>query len=285
MKHFYTIDSYDLLLSMGKTKRRDWKQTLNHTLFETENKITAFEIILIIFIMVSSLAVILESIPSVESSYGPALLAAEWFFTIVFTVEYILRIATASSKRSYLFSFYGAVDFISIIPMYLSFIIGGPHPFLIIRLFRLLRLFRIFKLSKYVIEAENILKALKASKTKLVVFVFMVLSVLVMMGALMYLVEGRYHGFTNIPKSIYWAVETMTTVGFGDIVPITPVGQAIAAVLMLLSYVVIAVFTGILSAELTRIQFEHRAGRFCTHCNTKTHDADAAYCRKCGKKI
>jgi len=270
---------------MRKIKKEGWKNNLNQALFETENKITAFEIILIIFILISSLAVILESIPAVESRYGPALLAAEWFFTIVFTVEYALRIISASSKRGYLFSFYGSIDFISIIPMYLSFIIGGPHPFLIIRLFRLLRLFRIFKLSKYVVEAENILKALKASRAKLVVFVFMVLTVLVMMGALMYLVEGRYHGFTNIPKSIYWAVETMTTVGFGDIVPITPLGQAISSVLMLLSYVVIAVFTGILSAEMTRIQFEHRAGRFCRHCNTKTHDADANYCRKCGKKI
>jgi voltage-gated potassium channel len=272
-------------------KKEGLRERLQTSFFEPETRTgRAFEITIIFLIIISVLVVILESIRAIELQYSGILLWLEIFFTVIFSLELILRLICAKRAGSYIFSFYGIIDIISILPMYVSYAVTGthimgPHPFLIIRVFRLIRLFRILKLSKYVNEGSTIVKALAASKRKIIVLLFAVLSVIIMMGALMYLVEGQGNGFTNIPLSIYWAVETMTTVGFGDIVPVTPLGQAIASVLMLLSYVVIAIFVGILSSELTKINYDSEKGRECKSCKTRTSDADAKFCKGCGKKL
>src|SRR6056297_3126150 len=211
-----------------------------------------FDIILIIIILFSVLLIMLESVKKIDAEYHKILLALEWIVTIFFTIEYIARIICIKKPTKYIFSFYGIIDFLSTIPLYLSYILAGSQVLLAVRAFRLLRVFRILKLVQFLGEASQLKSALKASRAKITVFLFAVLILSVMLGTLMYIIEGDEAGFTSIPTSIYWTIVTLTTVGYGDIAPITPQGQLIATIIMLLGYGIIAVPTGIVTTELSR---------------------------------
>ncbi|MBV1923259.1 MAG: ion transporter [Flavobacteriaceae bacterium] len=208
-----------------------------------------FDVILLILIVLSVIFVMLESVEPIDRKFHEILYIGEWIITIFFTLEYILRVITVKKPSRYIFSFYGIIDFISTIPLYLSFIFVGSSYLLTVRAFRLLRIFRILKITRYLGEANKLTKALKNSRPKILVFLFTVLIIAIIAGTLMYLIEGEESGFTSIPRSIYWAIVTLTTVGYGDIAPTDPLGQFIAAILMIMGYGIIAVPTGIVSAE------------------------------------
>ena len=244
----------------------------------------AFDVYLLWAILLSVLVVLLESVPSIREQYGLALRIAEWFFTILFTIEYVLRLWTVAHVRTYALSFFGIVDLIAILPTYLSAFVFGPQSFAAVRTIRLLRVFRVMKLVRHLREARGLMEALRASRPKIVVFLTGVLSIAILFGTLMYLVEGDDAGFTSIPTSIYWAVVTMTTVGYGDIAPRTALGQLLALTLMILGYAIIAVPTGILSAEIVRGERAF-SSRPCPHCGRKGHESDARFCRGCGSPL
>ncbi|MBW3544522.1 MAG: ion transporter, partial [Bacteroidetes bacterium] len=227
------------------------------------------------------------SVSSIRMQYGDLLLNLEWFFTIVFTIEYFLRIIVSRRPIGYIFSFYGIVDLLSILPTYLNLIYTGTRFLQVIRGLRLLRIFRILKLSRYLGEAETLKYALRNSTYKITVFIGVVLTISMIMGAMMYLVEGPENGFKSIPVSMYWAIVTLTTVGFGDITPSTPLGQFLATVLMLLGYGIIAVPTGIVSSELTKADRIMHAPEVtsCAKCKPEDHAPDADFCRFCGSKL
>lgn len=260
------------------------RQKLERIIFESDTPLgRQFDIALIAFIIISVVLVILESVAAINSVIGRELYIAEWIFTLVFTVEYFLRIATVRKPLAYIFSFYGAVDLLAIIPTYLSVLLPGTQSLLIIRVFRLLRIFRIFKLAEYLGEGNMLLNALRASGPKITVFLMVVLSTVLTVGALMYVVEGPNSGFTNIPTGIYWAIVTMTTVGFGDITPQTPLGQFIASCLMIMGYGVIAVPTGVVTTELVLAQRgELGSSTECPSCK-KLSSSKARFCQYCGK--
>lgn len=268
-------------------KRARWRRKLYVIIFESYTPGgKAFDLVLLVFILLSILTVLLESVAAIREDYGSLLLWLEWFFTISFTVEYVLRIISARNWKSYVFSFYGMVDLLAILPTYISLIYTGSRFLIVIRGLRLLRIFRILKLSRYLGEAETLKKALKASVAKIVVFVGAVMTVVIIVGSLMYLIEGPENGFTNIPKSIYWGVVTITTVGYGDIAPQTTLGQTLATLLMLLGYGIIAVPTGIVSSELTKVDREKSfTVRACPDCSPADHPADSTFCRFCGSKL
>ena len=245
----------------------------------------AFDLTLIGVIMLSVLAVLLESVAAVRLEYGRVLMAAEWVFTLLFTVEYLSRLYCAKSPLGYVFSFYGMVDLLGTIPTYLSLLLPGAQFLLVIRLLRILRVFRVLRLAQFLSEADILVRALRASRHKILVFVFSVMTLVVILGSLMYLVEGSQNGFTSIPRSIYWAIVTLTTVGYGDISPQTDLGQALAAFVMILGYGIIAVPTGIVTAELTRGSARHHVAMECSSCGVGDHGLDAKYCRKCGEPL
>ncbi|MEM9305570.1 MAG: ion transporter, partial [Pseudomonadota bacterium] len=234
-----------------------------------------FDLVLIILIVCSVVAVLLDSIETINARWGEALLAAEWIFTAVFTIEYFVRLAIVDRPWRYARSFYGIVDLLSVLPTYLSLIFTGANSLLVIRVLRILRVFRILKLVRYLGEANMLVTALKASRRKILVFVISVLSLVVIFGAIMYLVEGPERGFTSIPRSMYWAIVTLTTVGYGDISPVTPLGQAIASVIMILGYGIIAVPTGIYTAELSQELRRDYDRRRCGECGREGHERDA----------
>lgn len=243
-----------------------------------------FDVILLILILLSVLTVLLESVRSIREAYGPLLRAAEWTFTILFTIEYFARLATASSAGRYARSFFGIVDFLAVGPVYLSFLFGITHSFSVLRSLRLLRVFRILKLTQFVGEAVALRIAVVASMRKIVVFLFAVVTIVIIVGALMYQIEGEENGFTSIPAGMYWAVVTVTTVGYGDISPHTVVGRLLASVLMILGYGIIAVPTGIVSFELARATGPLGA-RKCPQCGLQYHDRDALFCKQCGASL
>ena len=245
----------------------------------------AFDIALLWTILLSVLTVMLESVADISAEYGQPLRILEWVITLLFTAEYSLRIYCAPRPGRYIRSFFGLVDLVSILPTYLSFFIAGSQSLLVIRALRLLRVFRILKLVQYLREAHVLLNALKASRAKITVFLGSVLMVVLIMGATMYLIEGKENGFDSIPISMYWAIVTMTTVGYGDIAPQTVLGQVLAAVLMTLGYGIIAVPTGIVSAELVRSPNEGVRTQACPDCETQGHDFDATHCKYCGTKL
>ncbi|MBU1202399.1 MAG: ion transporter [Nanoarchaeota archaeon] len=262
----------------------NWKNRLHEIIFEadtTEGK--AFDVTLIFFICISVFVVILDSVNSIQVQHGTLLRSIEWFFTIIFTIEYLLRIVAVRKVRGYIFSFFGIVDIISILPSYLGILFGGMQTLLIFRVLRLLRFFRVFKMARYVSESAHLMKALKASMRKITIFIFVIITIDLIMGALMYIVEGPSSGFTNIPTSMYWAIVTMTTVGFGDIVPVTVFGKILASALMILGYGIIAVPTGIVTVELAR--HKDVTTQACPVCIVEGHDVDAKYCKKCGSKL
>ncbi len=231
------------------------------------------------------LSVSLESVRSLREQYGAALLGIEWTLTFLFTAEYAVRLMTVRQPLRYAVSFYGIVDLLAILPTYLSFFFPGSQSLLIIRALRLLRVFRILKLSHFVGEARLLSAAMRASARKIVVFMGVVTTIMLIAGSLMYLVEGEANGFTSIPVSIYWAVVTMTTVGFGDIVPHTVLGRCLASVLMVLGYAIIAVPTGIVSVELTAAARAANNTQACPSCGAGEHDNDAKFCKFCGAKL
>lgn len=254
-----------------------------------------FDILLFILIIISVLLVMLESVKWIDATYHRMLFVLEWIVTILFTIEYIARIITIKKPWKYIFSFYGIIDFLSTIPLYLSYIFAGSQALLALRAFRLLRVFRILKLVRFLGEASQLRNALKASRAKITVFLFAVLILSVMLGTVMFLIEGEEAGFTSIPTSIYWTIVTLTTVGYGDIAPITPQGQFIATLIMLLGYGIIAVPTGIVTAEIGKRPnkdlksgdgaFVHVNTQACKTCAKEGHRDDAKYCYNCGSEL
>ena len=262
------------------------RRRLHHIIFGVRTPAAkAFDVALLVVILLSVLTVMLESVPSINASHGRLLRAAEWSITVIFTVEYALRLWTVGHARSYALSFFGIVDLLAILPTYLSALAAGSQSLAVVRGIRLLRVFRVLKLVRHMGEARALLTALSASRPKIVVFLAGVLAVASIFGTVMYLVEGDAAGFTSIPTSIYWAVVTMTTVGYGDIAPRTPLGQLLALMLMVLGYAIIAVPTGIVSAELARPAVPKEPQTACGKCSRKGHARDAAYCDKCGAKL
>ena len=242
----------------------------------------AFDIALLWLILISITCIFLETLPNLSENYLESLYKIEWVITVLFTIEYITRISIVKNKLKYLKSFFGIIDLLAILPAYLSIFIAGSQFALILRIFRLLRVFRILNLGKYVGESYSLLNALKASRYKITVFLEAVLVVVVIVGTLMYLIEGETSGFDSIPASVYWAIVTLTTVGFGDITPITPLGRVVASLLMLLGYGVIAVPTGIVSSELVRTRSAKANWRTCTSCSIIIEDEEANFCKNCG---
>lgn len=260
---------------------------LHEIIFESDTpEGKAFDVALIWAILLSLALVMLESMHEVRADYGPLLMMGEWFFTFLFTLELVLRMIAVRNPAKYLFSFFGLVDLLAIVPTYLSLLIPGAHALLVVRAFRLLRVFRIFKLSNYLGEAQVLYDALRASRPKITVFLVAVSATVITMGALMHLVEGEENGFGSIPRGIYWAIVTMTTVGFGDITPQTPFGQFLASCLMIFGYGIIAIPTGIVTSELTRVKpFAQVSGQACPSCGKQGHDIDARFCKHCGSTL
>lgn len=245
-----------------------------------------FDVVLLLLIVASVIVVVLESVQGIRAQFAGYLIAVEWAFTIVFTAEYLARIWTVPFKRRYVLSFFGIVDLLSILPSYLALFIPGTQSLMVIRSIRLLRIFRILKLTRFVGEGQFLAAALRSSKHKIVVFLFTVLTTVIIMGTIMYLVEGPENGFTSIPRSIYWSIVTMTTVGYGDIAPRTDLGQVFASILMILGYGVIAVPTGIVSAEMVSMKGKTAiSNQTCPHCLREGHDPDATFCKFCGGKL
>jgi voltage-gated potassium channel len=230
------------------------------------------------------LVVLLESVNSIRDRYGVLLVAIEWFFTVIFTFEYILRLASVRKPFRYALSFYGLIDLAAILPTYLSLFIPGTQYLLTIRILRLLRIFRILKLTEYLSEASVITTALYASRRKISVFLLAILTLVIIIGTAIYVVEGEENGFTDIPTSIYWAIVTLTTVGYGDLAPKTAVGKILASAVMIAGYSIIAVPTGIVTAELTRTAREVST-QVCPECHREGHDPDAVFCKYCGAKL
>ncbi len=240
----------------------------------------SFDVLLIIAIIISVATVLFDSIENVNASIGNRLLKIEWFLTGLFSLEYLLRIYSAPRRFRYARSFFGVVDLISIVPTYLSILIPGSQYLTVVRVLRVLRVFRVLKLAKYVAETELILSALKSSGRKITVFLLGVLTIVVIVGSMIYLIEGSSSGFSSIPKSIYWAIVTLTTVGYGDLSPRTPLGQAIAATIMILGYGLIAVPTALVSMELSQV-IDRRQKRLCPKCQFAETDPKAKFCRRC----
>ncbi|RYZ69158.1 MAG: ion transporter [Proteobacteria bacterium] len=245
----------------------------------------AFDIALLWSIVLSILCVTLESVASIRAEYGPWLIAAEWFFTGLFTFEYILRVISTPRPAQYATSFFGLIDLCSILPTFLSIFFVGSQGLIVIRVIRLLRVFRIFKLVNYSGEASFILSALHASRHKIAVFIGGILTLIVIMGAAMYIVEGPPSGFTSIPTSMYWSVVTLTTVGYGDITPATAFGKIMASLIMLMGYGIIAVPTGIVSAEMGKANKGGRLTADCTRCAENNHLLHSNYCSRCGERL
>jgi len=273
----------------NKTKMPDRNDNLRNRLYEIifEADTPAgkwFDIILLWAIVISVLVVFLESIAKLRISYGVLFYYLEWFFTILFTIEYGLRIFSTRKPFRYIFSFYGVIDLLAILPTYLSLVIAGSQYLLVIRILRLLRVFRILKLTHMLRQATILKRALIASRGKIAVFLFAILTLIVIIGAVMYVIEGPEHGFSSIPFSMYWAIVTMTTVGYGDISPQTPVGQIFASIVMIMGYAIIAVPTGIVSVQIADATKKATA-RICPECLREGHDPDAKYCKYCGGEI
>jgi voltage-gated potassium channel len=242
-----------------------------------------FDIVLLTGILTSVVIVVLESVSAIHDQFSAELRILEWVFTGVFTLEYLARVWAVPNKRKYIFSFLGIIDALSILPAYIAFFFPGAQSFMVIRSLRLLRIFRIFKLSRYIGEGQLLAAALKASQHKITVFLLTVLTSVIIFGTMMYLIEGPENGFTSIPQSVYWAIVTMTTVGYGDIAPHTALGQTLASIIMILGYGIIAVPTGIVSAEMVQIKNREKlTTQVCPHCLKEGHDTDAKYCKYCG---
>ncbi|NBC16014.1 MAG: ion transporter [Bacteroidetes bacterium] len=270
----------------GKSNLSGWRLRGYEIIFESDTPLgKAFDMTLIVIILLSVVAVMLESIGSVHEQYGAWLRAAEWVFTVLFTIEYVVRLICVGRRLRYARSFFGIVDLLAVIPTYLSVLAPGAQYLLVIRLLRVLRVFRVLKLAAYMTEATVLAHALRASRRKIEIFVFTVLTLVCILGSLMYLVEGAENGFTSIPRSVYWAIVTLTTVGYGDISPQTNLGQTLAALIMIIGYGIIAVPTGIVTAELARFGRDTASSPICPECAADEHRTDARYCWRCGTDL
>lgn len=264
----------------------DLRDKLYEIIFEADTKEgKAFDVVLLLIILASIVLVMLESVPRINKEYGDMLHIAEWIITIFFSIEYILRVWVVRKPWTYILSFYGIIDLLSVLPTYLSLVLAGSHSLMIIRAIRLLRVFRILKLSRFTAAGQNLGKALWASREKIFVFLFFIVNLVIIVGTLMYLIEGPEHGFRSIPQSIYWAIVTMTTVGYGDISPETPTGQFLASIVMIVGYAVIAVPTGIVTSEIIKGTQTTANTQVCPNCLYDRHDNDARYCKKCGTPL
>lgn len=263
---------------------KPWQNRMHEIIYEADTPSgKLFDIILLILIVISVAAVMLESVPSIYEKHGLALERIEWGVTILFSLEFIARLICIKKPKAYILSFYGLVDLLSLLPSYLGLFIVESHSLSVIRTLRLLRIFRVLKLARYIGEANLLIKSLKASRPKIVVFMFFVLSLTFILGTVMYIVESPESGFTSIPMSIYWAIVTMTTVGYGDIAPATPLGQAIASFIMITGYAIIAVPTGIVSAEMAKLDRTKKVStQCCPSCSLEGHEIDAVHCKFCG---
>jgi len=267
-------------------KKDNWRDKIHEIIFEADTPLgRLFDEVLIISILASVLVVMLDSVTWIREDHEGLLYALEWFFTIIFTIEYILRLITVKRPAKYAVSFFGIVDFLTVIPTYLDLLLPGTRFLLVIRILRVLRIFRILKLAKYVGEANLLIRAIKASSRKITIFLFFVVTIVVVLGSMMYIVEGAEHGFTSIPKSIYWAIVTLTTVGYGDVAPQTSFGQALSVVVMILGYSIIAVPTGIVTVEMAQAFKENVSTKSCQDCSSEGHDSDAKHCKYCGEEL
>ena len=274
---------------MNKTTNRNWKAKLHEIIYEADTPSgKLFDVVLLIFILASILLVMLESVSSIDKKYHDLLNIGEWIVTLLFTLEYIARIIAVKKPLKYITSFYGIIDLLSTIPKYLSLLFAGTHALVALRALRLLRIFRILKLARYLGASTNFVRALKMSRAKILVFLSFVIILCIILGTVMYLVEGNEEsGFTSIPRSVYWAIVTLTTVGYGDIAPATPLGQLIASLIMIMGYGIIAVPTGIVSSEMTKVN-KHDVQtntQSCPNCLTNTHRDDAEFCHNCGSTL
>ncbi len=282
------------------------RERIGHVIFDTDTAAArAFDVALLWAIVASVVSVVLDSVPSIRASYGPALRGVEWGFTALFSIEYALRVWSARDRRGYVLGFYGLVDLVALLPAFLALVLGAGPYLVVLRALRLLRVFRVLKLVRYLSEARVLGDALAASRAKITVFLSFVLTAVLLVGSAMYLIEGPAAGFDSIPISMYWAIVTLTTVGYGDIAPLTPWGRLLASALMILGYAVIAVPTGIVTTELVRAEDRRAAearsaergrpgvgapvgsadARVCPACGAEGHAADASFCRRCGAAL
>ena len=273
-------------------KNRKWQSKLHEIIYEADTQVgKIFDIVLLILILLSVVLVMLESVHSFDVKFHKLLYVGEWVITVFFTIEYVGRIISVKRPFKYIFSFYGIIDLISTIPLYLSFIFAGSSYLLTVRAFRLLRVFRILKITRYIGASNKLKKALLHSRAKIFVFLFAVVIISIIAGTMMYLIEGEKSGFVSIPRSVYWAIVTLTTVGYGDISPITPLGQLIASIIMIMGYGIIAVPTGIVTAEYSRTpkiddeDFVHVNSQACANCGSLKHRDDAEFCHRCGEPL
>lgn len=262
-----------------------WKEELHTIIFEADTKTgKIFDISLFILIIVSVIIVMLDSVPQIRFKIGPFLTAVEWTVTILFTIEYILRIITVKKRIKYVLSFFGIIDLLAILPTYISLFLVGYKYLLVIRVLRLLRIFRVLKLVHFLGASRYLIISLRGSLYKIGVFLGAVLVLVIIFGSLMYIIEGSESGFTSIPRSIYWAIVTLTTVGYGDIAPVTFLGQTLASIIMILGYSIIAVPTGIVTAEMTKKKLAVNT-HVCQNCNENKHEDNAVFCKSCGEKL
>ncbi len=264
----------------------EWRWRVHEIIFEADTRVgKLFDVALLVLILFSVAAVILESMASVRSKYGTELRVAEWVVTGLFTVEYLLRLVSVRKPWRYVFSFYGLVDLMAILPSYISVLVPGSQSLLVVRALRLLRIFRVLKLARYLEEFKALTHALRATRVKIAVFLLSVLTLALIMGAIMYVIEGEQNGFTSIPRGLYWAIVTITTVGYGDISPQTFLGQAVAAMAMILGYSLIIIPTGIFALEMVRTSQRNISNQACRSCGGEGHDTDADYCKYCGDQL
>ncbi len=273
------------------TGSRSWRSRLHEIIYETNTPAgKAFDVALLFFIVASLVIVAMDSVPETHAKHGLLFYRLEWALTIVFTLEYILRLLVIRKPMRFVRSPLGLIDLLAILPSYLSFFIPGAQSLLVLRVMRLLRVFRIFKLSHYMKEAQFLTEALRGSLRKIAIFMFTVVTITIILGSVMYLVEGAEAGFTSIPTSIYWAVVTITTVGYGDIAPLTALGKLISSLMMLIGYGIIAVPTGIISSEIVARQraqqkVAEQGGEVCPSCGKEGHDRNAIFCKWCGSRL
>ncbi|TXE14544.1 ion transporter [Algoriphagus aquimarinus] len=265
------------------------KKRLAHIVFESDDWASkTFDIVLLFMIFGSIFVAILDSVASLRAQYGEIFLILEWVFTVLFTIEYLLRVWLSRKPSGYIFSFFGMVDLLAILPSYLSFFVVNSQLLTVVRALRLLRVIRILKLGRYVAEAEYLTKSLRASSHKILIFIGFVVTIVLIMGTCMFIIEGPEHGFTSIPIGMYWAIVTLTTVGFGDIYPVTPLGQLLSSLIMLLGYAIIAVPTGIVSSEMAsqkRKDEKALGDNSCPKCRFSPLPLTDNYCKNCGEKL
>ena len=267
--------------------KNNWRSKLHEVIYEADTRAGKwFDIVLLILILLSLVVVMVESVQVYRDKYSELIDTFEWVITILFTLEYLARVVSIRKPSKYIFSFYGFIDFFSTIPKYLSFFITGSSGLVVLRALRLLRVFRILKLARFIGESNLLIQALRASKAKIAVFLLAVLMLCVILGSVMYMIEVDVNsGFTSIPRSVYWAIVTLTTVGYGDIAPITSLGQFVASIIMILGYSIIAVPTGIVSSEMTKHKQVRLNTQSCYHCMESDHDDHALYCHQCGSPL